>query len=111
MYESGIRVFAAESASNDEVRLYGYGVYEGDFRPPVSPFGQQWEEVEEMIRKDYPDNADKMIENLQRLTNPRIKLDDGQTVWGCQCWWGPESKAAEFFDNRKVTIVPVQPLV
>lgn len=20
--------------------------------------------------------------------NPKIRLDDGREVWGCECWWG-----------------------
>lgn len=23
------------------------------------------------------------------LKNPKIVLDSGKVVWGCQCWWGP----------------------
>lgn len=51
------------------VEFLGYGVYEGDH--PVAPeaggfnFGQD---------------------------NPRIKLDNGKTVWGCECWWGGEAR-------------------
>ncbi len=24
--------------------------------------------------------------------NPKILLDSGDVVWGCECWWGPEAE-------------------
>lgn len=29
---------------------------------------------------------------LGNYPNPKIKLDNGSIVWGCQCWWGPEEE-------------------
>jgi hypothetical protein len=29
--------------------------------------------------------------------NPRLKLDDGQIIWGIECWWKPYEK----FKNMK----------
>lgn len=31
---------------------------------------------------------------------PKIVLDDGQVVWGAECWWGPESTYATFRGER-----------
>lgn len=31
-------------------------------------------------------------ERLGGMPNPKIELDSGETVWGCECWWGPEEK-------------------
>ncbi|MCP9209629.1 hypothetical protein [Streptomyces cucumeris] len=39
--------------------------------------------------------------------NPRLDLDNGSTVWGCQCWWMPEGMFAEFTGGR--TVVEVAP--
>jgi hypothetical protein len=39
--------------------------------------------------------------------NPRIDLDNGGTVWGFQCWWGPESKFDEMVKGRTVVEVPL----
>jgi len=50
--------------SPDMRTLLGYGIYEGDFEHPV----------------------------LKRL-NPRMLLDSGERVWGCECWWGAEVAA------------------
>ncbi len=60
----GDRVGALCDTNSEKTRIYGYGVYEGDFPCP----------------------------NLGDIPNPRIKLDSGQVVWGCECWWGAEDK-------------------
>lgn len=28
--------------------------------------------------------------------NPRITLDSGEIVWGCEVWWGPENKIRDY---------------
>lgn len=35
-----------------------------------------------------------------RPSNPKIILDDGEVVWGCECWWGPEAGYASFRGTR-----------
>jgi hypothetical protein len=70
--------------------IYGYGVYEGDYRP-VEAAGQM---------------ADMLVDN--KLTNPRIRLDDGQVVYGCECWWASEEevlKRVKNYDNVKVVSI------
>jgi hypothetical protein len=82
MREVGIRVGAI--CSGDEktkiLKFFGYGVYEGDFIPPANAggFAQMCHEAE--------------------VTNPRIKLDNGNTVWGGECWWGPEDQIKKRVD-------------
>lgn len=31
----------------------------------------------------------------ERRANPKIVLDSGEVVWGCECWWGPEDEIKE----------------
>ena len=38
--------------------------------------------------------------------NPRLDLDGGGTVWGCECWWMPEAKFDELIGGRTVVVVP-----
>lgn len=38
--------------------------------------------------------------------NPRLDLDGGGTVWGCECWWMPEAEFDTFLGSRTVVIVP-----
>lgn len=62
----GGRVTAIRSANKDTIELLGHGVYEGEHPHP------DW---------GFP--------------NPRIKLDNGEVVWGIECWWGDEAKMKE----------------
>ena len=44
------------------------------------------------------------------MTNPRIRLEDGSVIWGCECWWGPVvdgltlEKAQEQTENTKIAL-------
>lgn len=84
MPKPGDRVYAIRNTDDatKTVHLYGYGVYEGDYLPD-SAGGNTAETV-----------------HVQGGDNPRIKLDSGKIVWGCECWWGPEqdfkSRANQF---------------
>lgn len=79
----GARVGAILSSNATEVHLLGFGVYDGNHTPPFGPMGAPWSVVEEMKK------AGQLPQDWT-WTNPRITLDDGRVVWGCQCWWGPE---------------------
>lgn len=85
--ETGYRVGAIMGGDDKSVKFFGYGVYEGDFELPGSVggfnFGQK---------------------------NPRIKLDSGKIVWGCECWWGPEEnikKNLEIYKSQGLEIIDV----
>lgn len=75
----GDRVGAIRSATPDTVELFGYGVYDGDIEHPELGF-----------------------------PNPRITLDDGSIVWGCECWWGPEERVKALIGGRQVITVEVR---
>lgn len=82
----GSRVGAVQSADEKEVRFYGYGVYEGDFV--------------------LPENCGGLNFGLNfGIPNPRIKLDNGDYVYGCECWWGSEEKVKEMIAGRNVIVV------
>ena len=85
--EYGKRVGAILSATEDEVKLLGWGVYGGDELP-----GEDAEGVGAIIR-------------LQGRTNPKIILDSGEVVWGYQCWWAPEAYTRKVIGDRKITLV------
>jgi len=72
MTKIGERVGAILGADEDVVRFLGYGVYEGLESPPpgIALMGIDLNEIGH--------------------TNPKIQLDNGKVVWGCECWWGPE---------------------
>lgn len=82
--EKGTRVGAVHSADATTVKLYGFGIYEGEEIPP--------KEVNELLSEIG-------------ISNPKIRLDNGNIVWGCQCWWGSEEKVKKMIGDRKVEIV------
>jgi hypothetical protein len=86
-YEIGSRVGAIKSADQAEVRFFGYGTYQGEEIPDegVGGFGS-------IIRE-------------AGHKNPKILLDSGDTVWGCECWWGSEQKIKDSIGARKIVIV------
>jgi hypothetical protein len=58
-----------------------------------------------LAQRSYDDSQQKLewtdeqvLEDLKTsriLTNPCIRLDSGDIVWGMECWWGPEEKVRE----------------
>lgn len=76
---NGERVIAIRNADDNSVYIFGEGIYLGK---EISPLG---------------------------FSNPKIKLDNGDIVWGYQCWWGPTERIKnEFIGSRNVVIVPIE---
>lgn len=86
MSKPGMRVGAILSADEKTVRLLGYGVYVGDEVPPTS--------VDEFLSRFG-------------MTNPKIALDNGDTVWGCKCWWASEEEVREMIGGREIADVRI----
>lgn len=74
MNNIGDRVGAILSADHDEINVFGFGVYIDDEVPPIA--------------------VNSYLHNCGR-TNPKIELDSGHIVWGCECWWGAEDEIQE----------------
>jgi hypothetical protein len=72
MTKVGDRVGAVYTGDKETLQIFGFGVYEGDFTPKEAA-GWIAETAREIGTK-----------------NPRIKLDSGKVVYGCECWWGSE---------------------
>ena len=85
MTKIGERVGALLCADDKLVQLIGFGVYVGDEIPPkeIGDLG--------FFVPPWP--------------NPRINLDNGFTVYGCQCWWGGENSIKDSINNRDVIYV------
>lgn len=76
--KEGARVGAVLSITDGHAKLLGYGTYKGDLVPhtdDVKLFGMS---MKELGRK-----------------NPCIELDNGDLVYGCECWWGSEQSIKE----------------
>ena len=85
MTKVGERVGAILGSNDDgSLSFLGYGVYEGDFIPEEAV---GW--MAEAIRGT-------------NTMNPRIRLDSGKVVYGCECWWGSESAVRKQLSNCKV---------
>ena len=82
-YEIGERVAAISHTQDNTVYLYGFGVYEGDYIPPKEVGGF----------------------NISGMPNPRIRLDNGKVVYGCECWWGDESRVKEEIKNMEIIYI------
>jgi len=71
-----VRVLAFICVENDVVHSLGEGNYVGDFVIP--------EEI-----------AVEMPAYPKGLPVPKIELDSGDVVWGCECWWGAIEQVME----------------
>lgn len=81
---AGKRVGAFLNASDTEVRVLGYGVHEGEFIVP--------KEINESL-------------HATSTPSPRIKLDNGDVVWGCECYWGTEQKVLDYIERNKLKVI------
>jgi hypothetical protein len=117
MTQPGSRVGAIRDADQEIVHLFGYGIYEGDFELPddVQTLFGSVAEMRASMCEHFGYAADVPVEQwksehqqaLKRATtNPRIRLDDGNVVLGCQCWWALEEQIKTCIGSRKVEIVP-----
>ena len=96
MPKIGDRVGAICSAKDDTIELFGYGVYAGEGIPgsDVTFLGESYEDV--------------MNKRGITGTNPLIKLDDGDIVWGCECWWASEERIRkEVAKYKKAVIISI----
>ena len=78
--EIGTRVGAICGKSDDgsKVLFFGYGTYQGEEVPGPEIFGPMGIKLH-----DYG------------INNPKILLDSGEIIWGCECWWSSEDKIKE----------------
>lgn len=90
------RIGAVLSWDEWQVRLLGYGVYEGLAPSPVGPFGMPLESHEE-------------IDGVEPPKDHRLVMDDGRVVWGEQCIWASESRIRELIGDREVILVELSP--
>jgi hypothetical protein len=81
--------------SADMKTFLGYGVYLGDF--PHPELIEEWAKNAENHPTVPEDQRTKLAARIRAGEspfglNPKIRLDDGVEVWGCDCWWGDEDE-------------------
>lgn len=88
----GDRVMAILSAKDGVVHVLGEGVYLGHQIP------------------DEKVGSSGFLARLRDagVKNPAIKLDNGITVYGAECWWGPVDKVKAKFEGMDLQVVPVE---
>lgn len=83
----GERIGAVRNADQGTAYLFGFGTYQGDEVPPddvQGPFGRI---------------------GLFGVKNPKLVMDDGTVVWGCESWWGDEARVRKMIGNRRIEFV------
>lgn len=92
MRNVGDRVIAVSHAKEGKVYIFGYGIYKGDFVP------------------DHKGERGTMADTLRDAgcKNPTIELEDGKTVYGCECWWGNVEEAEKnFICDREIVVLDI----
>lgn len=81
--KKGDRVGAIFGTGEGAVSFLGYGIFAG-YEVPKGAYGPM---------------ADALV--VDAAKNPKIVLDSGRTVWGCECWWGPEGQIKVRLDRYR----------
>ena len=89
-WQEGDRVGAVCGETATAVRFFGYGTYQGRHVPPAG--------------------VDIRGVDLHALgvKTAQIRLDNGDTVWGCQCWWEGEDAVRLYLARVRKRVVPVR---
>lgn len=69
---------------NKIIRFFGYGTYQGEEIPPDGVFGLFGMSAKEL-----------------GIPNPKLQLDSGDIVWGCESWWASEEKIKSMMEEHK----------
>ena len=77
----GTRVGAILEVNDSQVKFLGYGKYIGDFIP---------EEAVGFLAAFFKET---------QQTCPKIELDSGQIVYGCECWWEEAEQVKKILSN------------
>jgi len=85
----GERIGAWLSILPDEGRgiFLGFGTYVGDEVPP-----------------NEGSTSLTAFLSGERRPNPKLLLDSGEVVWGCECWWGSEAAVKAEKDRMKEVV-------
>lgn len=82
----GDKVIAIFEADKEEVKSFGTGV---------------------LCEREVPPENVLMFGLPVKHPNPKIKLDSGKVVFGCECWWGSEKVVLEKIGSRKIVLVDI----
>jgi hypothetical protein len=107
--EPGMRVVAIKEVNDAAIRIYGRGVYKGE-TVRINPKLRQI--YTDMHRRSSPQTheriRDMVVDEMMRTSI--IMLDDGVTVYGCECWFIKEEHFDRYIGSRRVVVVPITDL-
>jgi len=97
MFKIGDRVGAilGTDKGDEVIDFLGYGNYDGE-HAPVEAVG---------FMADCINDANKKAPEI--IKNPRIKLDSGSIVYGCECWWGGADAVKKHLEGKTVKLVDI----
>jgi hypothetical protein len=89
MVTIGSRVGAILKSDDKDVYFIGYGTYVGDELPiGIGGFGD-------------------LLVSINRK-NPKIVLDNGDFVFGCECWWASEEEVKRRIKDMNIINVDIK---
>ena len=92
----GDRVGAIASIRNGVAEIFGFGTYKGALVPN---------------HKDGRGTSADLLKEAD-VENPTIELDNGELIYGCECWWASEEKIQEMIGKcTEVKIVTIHDLL
>ena len=114
----GDRVGCISHDDGDTIYFFGFGTYLGRRLPAeaagfhaelnMAMFENRCEAAKEQCDVRGADFEKVKVDLEQVFANPVILLDNGDTVFGCECWWGPiemvQAKLDEFAKRIRVNI-------
>ncbi len=81
----GDKIFAVTHGDDDNIYFLGFGVFEGEEIPEEGTVGM----MASLLR-------------MREQKNPKLVLDNGDSIWGCECYWGPADQFRSFANMRKI---------
>lgn len=93
---------AGDADPFDPVPFYASLVAKGEMTrteaDAVLAAGTERQAVE--VARPLDERAAELAERMAQ--NPKIVLDDGEVVWGFECWWAPADQCERFVAGRQV---------
>lgn len=104
--EPGSEVFVVKNTDDKNVYFLGKGIYQGDMLIPNAEeiFEYHWENgIKDKVETTKEESKDLLF-NSPLFKNPCIKLENGETVWGKDCWWMSEQSFNNLCKGKNVVI-------
>lgn len=101
----GSKEFCYDEFVSGKTRAAG-GAFDGHSLAKLIPFWSPGGDEPHPCGDDFPmkDGASLEPPYWFSSTNPRIKLPDGSTIWGDECWWGDAKNAPPTLEEAQADL-------